>query len=343
MNILILSPGRRVDIVNYFKECFNKDGGKVFTADMSPYAPALYEGDENFLLKKDFDHLDKYVEDVISLCVTKKVSAILTLIDPELVLLADNRKKFLDNNIIPIVSSKEMIDLTFDKYLFYEKLKDKLPLLPTYSSLKNVCEDLNIGKIKFPLFAKIRNGSGSAGIGKIDSMEELNSYKDKENYIFQPCNKKNEFGCDIYFDMKSGKIVSFFIKQKLNMRSGETDKSISVKNKDIENLIMKLEDLDFSGPIDMDVFEGFDGKYYVNEINPRFGGGYPHAYNCGVNFIKEICTNLNGIENKSNLEEYPIDVLMMKYNGVKCINKSEINNNTIQLNGGGAVPNNSMC
>ena len=123
MNILILSPGRRVDIVNYFKDCFHKDGGKVITADMSPYAPALYEGDEYYLLKKDFDYLDKYIDDVISLCINKNVNAILTLIDPELVLLADNKEKFLDNNIIPIVSSKEMIDLTFDKYSFYEKLK----------------------------------------------------------------------------------------------------------------------------------------------------------------------------------------------------------------------------
>ena len=324
MNILILSPGRRVDIVNYFKDCFHKDGGKVITADMSPYAPALYEGDEYYLLKKDFDHLDKYIDDVISLCINKNVNAILTLIDPELVLLADNKEKFLDNNIIPIVSSKEMIDLTFDKYSFYEKLKDKLPLLPTYSNLNDVYEDLNLGKIKFPLFAKIRNGSGSAGIGRIDTIEELNSYKEKENYIFQPCNKKNEFGCDIYFDMKSGKIVSYFIKQKLNMRSGETDKSISVKNQNIEELIMKLEDLDFSGPIDMDVFEGFDGKYYVNEINPRFGGGYPHAYNCDVKFIEKILQNLNGKENTKELGNYPLDIIMMKYNGIKFINKKDI-------------------
>ena len=39
MNIMILSPGRRVDIVQYFKAEIHKEGGKVFTVDMSPYAP----------------------------------------------------------------------------------------------------------------------------------------------------------------------------------------------------------------------------------------------------------------------------------------------------------------
>ena len=40
MNILILSPGRRVEVVEYFKEVFHRDGGLVYTLDMSPYAPA---------------------------------------------------------------------------------------------------------------------------------------------------------------------------------------------------------------------------------------------------------------------------------------------------------------
>ncbi len=40
MNLLILSPGRRFEIVEYFKETFHKDGRKVYTLDMSPLAPA---------------------------------------------------------------------------------------------------------------------------------------------------------------------------------------------------------------------------------------------------------------------------------------------------------------
>ena len=38
MNILILSPGRRVEVVEYFKEVFHRDGGLVYTLDMSPYS-----------------------------------------------------------------------------------------------------------------------------------------------------------------------------------------------------------------------------------------------------------------------------------------------------------------
>ena len=71
MNLLILSPGRRVEIVEYFKETFHKEGRKVYTLDMSPYAPALYAGDEFFRIDKDFHYcpvkVDKSVFEIIEI------------------------------------------------------------------------------------------------------------------------------------------------------------------------------------------------------------------------------------------------------------------------------------
>lgn len=324
MNLLILSPGRRVDIVQYFKKDLSKIGGRVYTADMSPYAPALYEGEKFFLLEKNFDALDKYIDDIIKICVENEVSYILTLIDPELVLLAENKEKFERSNITPIVSSKRLVDLTFDKYKFYQEFKNKLPLLPTYDNVKDVKIEVKKGTISYPIFAKINTGSGSAGIGKINNEKELDTYVGKDNYIFQPCVLEREYGCDIYFDMISKKIVSYFIKYKLNMRSGETDKAISVKNSKIEDIIKKLDSLDFLGPIDMDIFEDKDGNFYVNEINPRFGGGYPHAYNSGVNFMEKICNNIIGKANGEDFGAYKENLVMMKYNGTLFVAKDEL-------------------
>ena len=39
-----------------------------------------------------------------------------------------------------------------------------------------------------------------------------------------------EYGADVYIDMISGEIVSVFVKKKLKMRAGETDKAVSVKD-----------------------------------------------------------------------------------------------------------------
>ena len=56
-----------------------------------------------------------------------------------------------------------------------------------------------------------------------------------------------------------------------------------------------------------------DGKYYISEINPRFGGGYPHAWHCNVRFPELIAKNLLGEENEPQIGAYEADMCMMKY------------------------------
>ena len=59
-----------------------------------------------------------------------------------------------------------------------------------------------------------------------------------------------------------------------------------------------------------------DGEYYISEVNPRFGGGYPHAYECGVNVPKMIINNIENKRNEKAIGNYESDIYMMKYNEV---------------------------
>ena len=98
-----------------------------------------------------------------------------------------------------------------------------------------------------------------------------------------------EYGADVYMDMISGRCTSIFVKKKIKMRAGETDKSVSFKDEKLFELIRHFaETCGFCGMIDIDIFE-IDGVYYISEVNPRFGGGYPHAYACGVNMPAAVC------------------------------------------------------
>ena len=47
--------------------------------------------------------------------------------------------------------------------------------------------------------------------------------------------------------------------------------------------------------LDCDVLEK-DGIYYVLELNPRFGGGFPFSYEAGVNMPKAIIQWIKGEE-----------------------------------------------
>ena len=74
-----------------------------------------------------------------------------------------------------------------------------------------------------------------------------------------------------------------------------------------------------------------DGEYYLSEINPRFGGAYLHAYGAGVDFIKLIVNNINGIENPVNIGDYDDDVLMLMYDDVVIAKASDLVNQDYKL------------
>lgn len=317
MNLLILSPGRRVEIVEFFKNTFHKDGRKVYTLDMSKYAPALYSGDEFFCIKKDFNDLSSYIDNIIEICKSHNISTILTLIDPELVLLAENKERFKEQGIKLILSDIDFIKKTFDKYEFYEAYKDKIKLVETVSSYDCAINNLKNRIWKFPIFAKLRNGSASIGIKKINCYEDFAGIKEDPLYIYQPFINGTELGVDAYFDLISGELVSIFMKKKIAMRAGETDKAISVKSKKVLDEIKKISNIGkLYGPIDIDVFIDTEENVYINEINPRFGGGHPHAYGCGVNFMNLILNNINNKVNTPQFFDYEENILMLKYNGL---------------------------
>ncbi len=122
--------------------------------------------------------------------------------------------------------------------------------------------------------------------------------------------------------MISGETVSVFTKKKLVMRAGETDKGISFQDPVLFELIERfVKESGFRGQIDIDIFE-CDGVYYISEVNPRFGGGYPHAYEAGVNHMKYMVRNLEGKCNVPELGDYEEGIVMMKYNEIR-IRKEE--------------------
>ncbi len=131
----------------------------------------------------------------------------------------------------------------------------------------------------------------------------------------------SEIGADVYIDLISGEVISIFTKKKLRMRAGETDKAVSFKDPRLFELIERfVSEAGYRGPIDIDLFE-IAGTYYISEVNPRFGGGYPHAYEAGCDYMKLILNNLNGKINRKNIGAYEENLYMMKYCEVKTVKK----------------------
>ncbi len=315
MNILILSAGTRNKVVEYFKNEMG-DKGRIIATDCSELAPALYEADEYVIVPRIDE--EGYLEIILNICREKKIDGVFSLIDPELSLLAANKNKFLEIGTTPIISSEDAVETCFDKFKMYQLLIDSgYKTAKSYVDKEAFYQDVTAGKISYPVFVKPVKGSASININKVYSPKEIEVlFCLYDDLMIQEFMDGTEYGADVYIDMLTGKVTSIFTKEKIKMRAGETDKSVSVKDETLFRMIQEFaEKVGFRGIIDMDIFK-IDGEYYISEVNPRFGGGYPHAHACGVNVPKQIIENLAGKENPCTIGAYKEGIHMMKYNEI---------------------------
>ena len=321
MNILFTCAGRRTYLLKYFKENL-LEGDKIVATDMQLSAPALQVADVKIQVPAVYD--PEYVNITLRICEEQKIDALFSLNDLELPILAENKARFEAIGVKVVVSDPKVIDIAFDKYKTAQWVESLGLTAPkTYVRLEDCKKALAEGEIAFPLFMKPRWGSGSIGLESIADMEELDIYygllmkKIKktilatasvgdEYIMIQEKLTGSEFGLDIMNDL-DGKNVGVSVKQKLAMRSGETDKAVTVDLPEVRGMGRKIgEALGHIGNLDVDIMQRADGTYCVLELNPRFGGGFPFSYEAGVNFPKALIQMIKG-------EEYDTKILVPEY------------------------------
>lgn len=315
MNILILSAGTRNKVVQYFKKAV-EDSGKVVATDMSEFAPAVYEADKFYKVPRMTEV--GYMDVIFDICKKENINGVLTLIDPELSLLARHKEEFAALGVTVIGSSYALCERALDKMEMFNWLSaNGYRCAKSYVDRQQFYADVDAGLISYPVFVKPVRGSASIAISKVYDRETLELlFAHDENLMIQEFLNGQEIGADVYIDMLSGEVVSIFTKKKIVMRAGETDKAVSFKDEKLFALIEKFaQESGWSGQIDIDIFD-VNGEYYISEVNPRFGGGYPHAYECGCDHMTLILNNLNGLTNAKNIGAYDDGVYMMKYNEV---------------------------
>lgn len=320
MNILILSVGTRNKIIQYFKKAL-AGKGLVIATDCSDLAPAIYEADKYYTVPKM--SAPGYLDVILDICRKEKISGVLSLIDPELSLLAEHEDEFKALGTTVIGSSYALCEMSLDKFEMYNWLiSHGYRCAKSYMNKDTFYADVDAGLITYPVFVKPARGSASISISKVYDRETVELlFAHEDGLMIQEFLDGQEIGADVYIDMVSHEVVSIFTKKKLKMRAGETDKAVSFKDDKLFDLIVRFaKEAGYHGQIDIDIFD-VNGEYYISEVNPRFGGGYPHAYEADVDHMRLILNNLEGNVNNARIGKYGDGLYMMKYSEVKIVSK----------------------
>lgn len=310
MNILLTSAGRRTYLVEYFKQAL-KGKGKVHASN-SILTYTLLQADR-YVLTPNIYNLD-YISFLLGYCKKHNISAVISLFDIDLPVLARNCQIFKDNSIRLIVSDYRVTEICNDKWLTFEFLHDiGIQQTPTFINLVDAMQAIKQGAISYPLFIKPRWGMGSIGIYKVENEDELdvlykklhreifNTYLKYESemdrdscIVIQQAINGQEYGIEIINDLNAN-YVATMAKKKIAMRSGETDIAEIVDSKLFESIGRRIaENLKHVAILDVDCFIAENGDVYVLEMNSRFGGQYPFSHLAGANMPQQIINWLEG-------------------------------------------------
>lgn len=326
MNILLTSAGRRAYIVDYFKGC---PGVEKVYASNSLYTIALKRADGYFITPLIYDK--EYIPSIISFCKEYKITVVLSLFDIDLLVLARNESVFKANGITLILAPADFVEVCNDKYKSYKLCKELGINTPkTYLHRDDVISAIKSGEFSYPIIIKPRWGMASLGVYKVDGDEELfvfskkckndifNSYlkyesamTPDESVIYQEIMRGEEFGLDVLNDL-NGIYVKTFAKQKVAMRSGETDLGRTVSSEPFEEMARLLsKNSKHKGILSVDCFNTEKGIFLI-EMDCRISGHYPLAYLAGFNYPRQLVEWLNGNETNPELLKFEENLMIVK-------------------------------
>lgn len=310
INILLTCAGRRHYLASYFQDALTTSG-KVVGTDMDLSAPALQACD--IAHKVPCVSSDSYLDVLREVMIKEKVDMLFSLNDLEVGLLAENRERLeQETGATLYVPPAEALSICADKwstYQFAKKIGVDTPA--TFLTPEEAAVAIELGEVGFPLIVKPRWGSASIGLFKANSFADLSSgYEACQRtvstsalvalgadnaVIIQEAIQGPEYGVDVLYD-KNEFFIGFAAKKKISMRAGETDKAVTVAPEPFESIVAKIAGaLSHRGNLDCDFLER-DGKFYLLEFNPRFGGGYPFTHMAGANHVGML---LDNYQNKS--------------------------------------------
>ena len=280
---MFANVGRRVALIRAFREAMSHMGlgGRILGVDANPLSPAYYVTDESFPICRI--QREEYIPTLLEICRRHQVKLLISLLDTDLLKLAESRETFKQIGTFGLISSPEVVRLARDKYLTYGFFaENRIPTPRILSYDDALSENL------FPLFIKPLDGSASQMAFRIENRESLiffHSYV--PNPIIMEYVSGEEYTLDIFID-REHVVKAIVPRKRLEIRAGEVSKSqIRLDPKIIaagSKVAEALSQRGGLGMINIQCIDTDDGDVKFIEINPRFGGGCPLSIYAGYPF-----------------------------------------------------------
>lgn len=277
-------------------DCLKENGErniKIVGVDMGNDPTVLQLVDVFYSVSKA--NSKNYIDELLSICKKEKVDVIMPFMSIELLPLIERREEFEKIGVKVSVSNRESVEITNNKYKFYEFLKEigvKIPKFAHVTKAKDLLSACEFcGYPNNAVCVKATESSGSRGIRIIkpnvsrfellfnekpnsfyttleDLLSTLNEKEDMPEMMVMEYLPGNEGSVDLLAD--NGKILYMAYRESnVNLHSIPQEATLK-KNEEAYKIAEKvISELKLSGNADLDFKNDEQGHPILMEINPR--------------------------------------------------------------------------
>jgi carbamoyl-phosphate synthase large subunit len=299
--VLFTCAGQRVDIVTAFAQA----GATTIAADANPLAPALYHAHRHALVPRVAD--PRYLPALNELIVEHDVKLVVPLTDLDQLMLTRARDQLKALVLLP---EESVVERLGDKYLAHQLLEEHNLDSPSTWLPTEVPAD-----VRFPVLVKARHGFGSRHIYRAENASELEfflRYTPVDSIVQQAC-LGEEFSIDVFCDWDA-RCLNAIPRTMIESKGGESIKGQTIKDWSLIEFGRRVaETLQIIGPANVQCFRESDGRHYVTDINPRFGGGFPLPTAAGSRYPELALALARGERPEPRLGEFREGVTMTRF------------------------------
>ena len=324
-NILISSAGRRVALVRHFQTALLELGmhGEVLAADLTATASGWHAADRGAYAPKFAT--GRFIDEMLELCQRENISLLVPTIDTELPLYSEAKQQFEDIGTTVAVSGSAAILTCEDKRKTHQWLQGLGLPVPKQGSVQEVL-DASDEQWPTPLIVKPARGSSSINMRRVHRKEDLASIQYPELMVVESIATGDEYTIDVYID-KEGKPRCAVPRMRLETRSGEVSKGMTVRDPKLQKIAMDIASAlpNGFGVINIQIFyDRESGDTQVIEINPRFGGGYPLTHQAGATCTHWLIEDCMGLPLSVVDNTWRDGLVMLRYDDAVFVDHSEI-------------------
>lgn len=311
MNILFTCVGRRVALIRAFREAMDELGvkGTLIGTDITPAAPALHVVDDAQMVPQV--RTLHYIPAIRELVEKHAVKLLIPLTDLDLRVLARHRDAFAEIGCTIMIGPEETIKACRNKISF-NRMVSKAGL----NAIRSM--DLKAFRAKpfYPCFAKPIHGSAAIGTCKLMNDRDFKAHIASfgSQMMIQEYIGGREYTIDVY-RRRDGEICSIVPRQRLSVRAGEVEKSITTNDPELIEAAAKLVQQmpGIWGVLNAQCRRSADGPPRFFEVNPRFGGGAPLSIAAGVNLPAMLLREVLGMPIEPAVGAFTDRLLMLRY------------------------------